>query len=82
VAYEPNSLAGGCPFQRGAAGGFTSFPDPTPEDKVRGKPEKFAEHYAQAGLFYRSQSPVEQAHIIGRSRRWSRRISCARSASS
>ena len=64
VAYEPNSLAGGCPFQRGAAGGFTSFPDPAPEDKVRGHPEKFAEHYAQAGLFYRSQSPAEQAHIV------------------
>ena len=64
VAYEPNSLAGGCPFQRGAMGGFTSFPDPTPEDKVRGKPEKFAEHYSQAGLFFRSQTPVEQAHIV------------------
>jgi len=25
VAYEPNSLAGGCPFQAGAAG-FVSFP--------------------------------------------------------
>ena len=47
VAYEPNSLGGGCPFQAGARG-FTSFPDPTPEDKVRGKPEKFADHYTQA----------------------------------
>jgi catalase len=47
VSYEPNSLAGGCPFQaRGA--GFQSFPAPVLEDKVRGKPEKFAEHYAQA----------------------------------
>ena len=25
VAYEPNSLAGGCPFQAGAMHGFTSF---------------------------------------------------------
>jgi catalase len=33
------------------------------EDKVRGKPEKFADHYTQATLFYRSQAPVEQAHI-------------------
>jgi catalase len=64
VAYEPNSLAGGCPFQRGGASGFTSFPDPTPEDKVRGKPEKFADHYTQATLFYESQSPIEQAHIV------------------
>ncbi len=32
-------------------------------DKVRGKPEKFAEHYTQAKLFYESQTPWEQAHI-------------------
>ncbi|WP_242342810.1 catalase [Anaeromyxobacter terrae] len=64
VAYEPNSLAGGCPFQLGAAAGFTSFPDPSPEDKVRGKPEKFADHYTQATLFWESQSEVEQAHIV------------------
>ena len=63
VAYEPNSLAGGCPFQAGVKG-FTSFPEPVQEDKVRGKPEKFAEHYNQATLFYNSQTPTEQAHII------------------
>ena len=62
VAYEPNSLGGGCPFQAGVAG-FTSFPQPVQEDKVRGKPEKFADHYTQATLFYRSQTPVEQEHI-------------------
>ena len=62
VAYDPNSLAGGCPFQAGAAG-FTSFPQPIHDDKLRGKPEKFAEHYLQARLFYESQSPEEQRHI-------------------
>ena len=64
VAYEPNSLGGGCPFQAGAAKGFTSFPERSSEDKVRGKPERFAEHYAQAKLFWESQSAVEQRHII------------------
>jgi catalase len=69
VAYEPNSLGGGCPFQAGAAG-FASFPkaielNNEPVDKVRGKPEKFAEHYAQAKLFFESQTAVEQAHIRG-----------------
>jgi catalase len=64
VSYEPSSLGGGCPFQQGAVRGFTSFPDPSPEDKVRGKPEKFADHYSQATLFWNSQSPVEQAHIV------------------
>src|SRR6201747_288722 len=47
VAYEPNSLGGGCPFQAGAAG-FKSFPQPVEDDKVRGKPGEFAEHYKQA----------------------------------
>ena len=64
VAYEPNSLGGGCPFQAGTAG-FVSFPQPLEDDKLRGKPEKFAEHYAQATLFYESQTEVEKAHIVG-----------------
>jgi hypothetical protein len=42
-----------------------SFPQPEEGDKVRGKPEKFAEHYAQATLFYDSQTDVEKAHLAG-----------------
>ncbi|HEU4854975.1 MAG TPA: catalase, partial [Nitrosospira sp.] len=64
VAYEPNSLGGGCPFQAGTAG-FTSFREPVTGDKVRGKPERFADHYTQATLFWNSQTPVEKAHIVG-----------------
>ena len=63
VAYEPNSLGGGCPFQAGWRG-FVSFPEPVAEDKVRGKPEKFADHYSQATLFFNSQSAVEKSHIV------------------
>lgn len=63
VSYEPNSLGGGCPFQAGASG-YISFPQPVTEDKVRGKPELFSDHYSQARLFWESQTPVEQAHII------------------
>jgi catalase len=67
AAYEPNSLAGGCPFQTGAAQGFTSvarrIDAQASSDKVRAKPEKFADHYTQARLFFESQTPVEQAHI-------------------
>jgi catalase len=63
VAYEPNSLGGGCPFQAGMKG-FTSFPETVREDKVRGKPERFADHYTQATLFWNSQAPVEKSHII------------------
>ena len=64
VSYEPNSLAGGCPFQAGSKG-FVSFPEPIHEDKVRGKPEKFADHYTQATLFYNSQTDWEKSHIVG-----------------
>ena len=67
VAYEPNSLGGGCPFQAGAGQGFVTVPArlqaQEEQAKVRGKPEKFADHYTQATLFYESQTPVEQAHI-------------------
>ncbi|HUR41966.1 MAG TPA: catalase, partial [Verrucomicrobiae bacterium] len=64
VAYEPNSLGGGCPFQAGMKG-FVSFPGPMTEDKVRGKPERFADHFTQARLFWNSQTDVEKAHIVG-----------------
>jgi catalase len=67
VSYEPNSLAGGCPFQAGAAQGFVTVPARIAADeeqgKVRAKPEKFADHYTQARLFFESQTPVEQVHI-------------------
>lgn len=67
VAYEPNSLGGGCPFQAGAAQGFVSVPArieaKEAQGKVRAKPEKFADHYTQATLFFNSQTPAEQAHI-------------------
>jgi len=73
VAYEPNSLAGGCPHQAGMAGFVSAArrmnpPDPSQSDetieKLRGKPEKFADHVSQAKLFWRSQTPVEKRHII------------------
>jgi catalase len=63
VAYEPNSLAGGCPFQAGQRG-FVSYAEHIDASKVRGKPELFAEHYGQARLFWKSQTPVEQKHIV------------------
>ena len=65
VSYEPNSLGGGCPFQAGSAG-FVSFAEPRDEGdhKVRGKAERFADHYTQATLFWNSQTDVEKQHII------------------
>jgi catalase len=65
VSYEPNSLGGGCPFQAGAAGFMSLAERAAPDDhKVRGKAERFADHYTQATLFWNSQSEVEKAHIV------------------
>jgi catalase len=65
VSYEPNSLGGGCPFQAGMKG-FVSFPERRDEGdhKVRGKAERFADHYTQATLFWNSQTDIEKQHII------------------
>ena len=66
VAYEPNSLGGGCPFQAGAAG-FVSFPsrmEPRAITRCAARPERFADHYTQATLFWNSQTPIEKAHIV------------------
>ena len=64
---SPTRWRGGCPFQAGSAQGFMTIPARQEADdqhsKVRGKPEKFADHYTQATLFFDSQTPVEQAHI-------------------
>jgi len=68
--YEPNSLGDvgeetgprECPMT-----GFTTFPgaDGPDEqgDKLRIRPESFADHYSQARLFFRSIDPAEQAHL-------------------
>jgi len=65
VSYEPNSLGGGCPFQAGSPG-FVSFPERREQHdhKVRGKAERFADHYTQARLFWNSQTDVEKQHIV------------------
>jgi catalase len=64
--YEPNSLAEageeGGP-REDPKGGFRSFALPLGETKVRLRSETFADHYSHARLFYRSQSPIEQAHL-------------------
>jgi len=65
AAYEPNSLGGGCPFQAGAKmGGFVSFPEPVDGAKVRDRSDSFRDHFSQATMFYNSQTPIEQEHII------------------
>ncbi len=65
VAYEPNSLAGNDPAQAPAAdGGFVSYAERIDASKVRGRSKSFFDHFSQAAMFYYSQSPVEQGHIV------------------
>lgn len=68
--YEPNSLSQAgeeagpreCPVK-----GFTSHPGRAAEqeqgDKLRIRPESFADHYSQARMFFRSLAAPEQAHL-------------------
>ncbi len=64
--YEPNSLAEhgeeGGP-REDPKGGFRTHSAPLEGRKVRLRAESFADHYSQARLFYRSQTPIEQAHL-------------------
>jgi catalase len=65
TSYHPNTIGGGCPVQaKESAGGFVSFPEQMNGVKVRGKSEKFFDHFSQAALFFNSQSETEQQHII------------------
>jgi catalase len=65
VAYEPNTLGGGCPFQAGAAdGGFASYRQPMQGVKARTRSDKFFDHFSQALMFWRSQSDPEKQHIV------------------
>lgn len=64
VAYEPNTIANGCPFQAKASdGGFTSFAERIDAKKIRARSQSFFDHFSQATLFYNSQSEPEKNHI-------------------
>jgi catalase len=64
VNYEPNSWGGelGGPRESPELG-FHSYPAHEEGTKARVRSASFADHYSQAGQFYRSQTEVEQKHI-------------------
>lgn len=62
VNYEPNSLDPSGP--RETSRGFRSFAAEEEGAKLRIRPESFADHYTQARLFFRSQTAIEQDHIV------------------
>ncbi|MGD9999158.1 MAG: catalase [Ilumatobacteraceae bacterium] len=60
--YLPNAVGGGCPFLAGAEdGGYIHVPRAVQGAKVRDRGPD--DEYAQARLFWRSMSEVEQDHI-------------------
>ncbi|MGP4714762.1 MULTISPECIES: catalase [unclassified Psychrobacter] len=63
VLYEPQSLDTTRP-RESVEKGFESFAEKL-DDGVKGRvrAESFADHYSQPRMFYRSQTPAEQAHI-------------------
>ena len=62
VNYEPNGWGEG-PREHPLEG-YVSYKAPVTGDKVRLRPESFADHYSQARQFYISQTPSEQEHIL------------------
>lgn len=65
VAYGPNTMAGGCPFQaKMAEGGFASYAERIDAKKIRGRSPSFFDHFSQAKLFFNSQSEAEKNHIV------------------
>jgi catalase len=66
VSYFPNSIGGGCPYHAMLKGekGFESHAEKIDAKKIRGRSTSFADHFTQARLFFNSQSPAEQEHII------------------
>jgi catalase len=59
--YQPNSWGDGP--RESPQRGFRSFADAEEGQKVRLRPESFADHYSQARQFFISQTAPEQRHI-------------------
>jgi catalase len=63
VSYSPSSLEANTPREDPQLG-FSSTKDPVEGDKLRVRPELFADHFSQARQFFFSQTETEQNHIV------------------
>ena len=65
VAYEPNSLEPDGPRESPSAA-FVTFAasEDVGRQAARPRPRRFADHYSQARLFWRSMTEPEQRHIV------------------
>jgi catalase len=59
--YQPNSWGEGP--RESPERGHVAYPEEIEGQKLRVRPESFADHYSQARQFYISQTEIEQAHI-------------------
>jgi len=62
VNYQPNSWDEGP--RESPQKGFPTFADNEEGQKLRIRPESFADHYSQARQFFISQTATEQRHIV------------------
>lgn len=66
--YEPNSINDNWPRETPPGpqrGGFESYSERVEGTKIRERSPSFGEYYAHPRLFWNSQTPIEQQHIIG-----------------
>lgn len=66
--YEPNSINDNWPRETPPGpkrGGFESYQERIDGNKIRERSPSFGEYYAHPRLFWNSQTPIEQQHIIG-----------------
>jgi len=61
--YQPNSWGAEGGPRANPTMGTRSFAEPIEGNKVRLRPESFADHYSQARQFFISQTPIEQKHL-------------------
>jgi catalase len=63
--YHPNSVDGDDPQPADAKhGGYVQTPRRIEGSAVREQPVSFDDHFSQPTMFYRSLSPLEQAHVV------------------
>jgi catalase len=61
--YQPNSWGEGP--RESPDRGHRAYPEQISGEKLRVRPESFADHYSQARQFYISQTEIEQNHLAG-----------------
>ena len=62
--YLPNAIDQGPLVAAEDEGGYVQIPRPIEGHAVRANPASFDDHFSQPTMFYRSLTPLEQAHIV------------------